>query len=176
MKDKKDIYTYLKDTNDRVYEQLSYAEAKHAVVIGLMGAALFAIISIIIDIKEFNVLWLQIILGVMSLSLFIAMIVSFSSFYPHRKTLNKQRKRNLFFYGDLAKADNGEDYLYQLKIDDDIDKQLAEQNIVVSRIIERKHVLFQVVLKLSLASMILPYYLVLIIEQIILLVKWRNHK
>ena len=60
-----DEYTnldYLKDVNDRIYEQLSYAEAKHAVLIGFIGAAIFALIGIIIDIgtNSLNLLWLQI--------------------------------------------------------------------------------------------------------------------
>ena len=163
-------YTYLKDANDRIYEQLTYAEAKHAVIIGLLGGAIFAIIGIIIDICNCNLMWLQIILGVMAFSMLIAIIVSLSSFYPDRKKIKKAEESNLFFYRDIAQISDGEKYIQQLG-QADINKHLAEQNIKVSQIIEQKHKKFKIVLNLLLASILLPYYIVLLAMLVVQIIK-----
>lgn len=157
---------YLKETNMRIYEQLSYAEAKHAVLIGLIGAAIFAIVGIIIDLKDNSkLLWLQILLGIMAVSFLITLLISISSFNPARSTLNKDKK-NLYFYGDIASFKNGEEYVKYIKEIDEcgnLTLQLAEQNIIVSKIINRKHDKFQICWHLTIASVFLPYYIFLAI-------------
>ncbi len=167
-------YTYLKDANDRIYEQLTYAEAKHAVVIGLLGAAIFAIIGIIIDIFDSNLMWLQILLGIMAFSMLIAIIVSLSSFYPDRKKIKNAEKSNLFFYSDIAQISDGEKYIQQLG-QADINKHLAEQNIKVAQIIEQKHRKFRIVLNLLLASILLPYYIALIVKLIVQIIRKKKN-
>ena len=160
----KDKYEYLKYMNDRIYEQLTYAETKHAVLLGLVGIAVFALIGIIIDINDCNLVWLQIILGIKVCSNLIAMLVSLSSFYPNVKSLNKE-KFNLFFYGDIAELKNGENYIEEIEktSDSDLQKRIAEQNIYVSKMITTKHNKFKIALNLIIASVILPYYIILLI-------------
>ena len=154
---------YLQFMNEKIYSQLSYAEAKHAVLSGLVGAALFALIGVIIDIGGLGVCWLQIILGIMALSMVATLTVSISSFYPFNKTLNINRKYNLFYYGDIAKIRNGAEYREIIDKTEDEDDQLSEQNILISQIIMRKHKMFVIALNLLFASIFLPYYLVLIV-------------
>ena len=154
---------YLKDANDRIYEQLSYAEAKHAVLIGFVGAAIFSIIGIIIDLKDSNLLWLQIWLGIIASTLLAPLIVSFLSFYPNTKTLKANRK-NLYFYGDIAKYKNAELYLKDIHKAEDLNTHIAEQNIMVSSIVIKKHNKFSFALKLCAASIFPPYYLVILVQ------------
>ena len=154
---------YLKDANDRIYEQLSYAEAKHAVLIGFVGAAIFSIIGIIIDLKDSNLLWLQIWLGIIVSTLLVPLIVSFLSFYPNTKILKANRK-NLYFYGDIAKYKNAESYLKDIHKAEDLNTHIAEQNIIVSSIIMKKHRKFSIALKLCAASIFPPYYLVILVQ------------
>lgn len=91
------------------------------------------------------------------------LIVSLASFYPFNKTLNPNRKYNLFFYGDIAKICNGAEYIEKIDDIEDGSVQLAEQNILISKIIMRKHNMFVIALNLLFASIFLPYYLVLIV-------------
>lgn len=162
---------YLQFMNEKIYSQLSYAEAKHAVLSGLVGAALFALIGVIIDIGDLGLCWLQIILGVMAASMVATLIVSLASFYPFNKTLNPNRKYNLFFYGDLAKICNGAEYIEKIDDIEDGVVQLAEQNILLSKIIMRKHNMFVIALNLLFASIFLPYYLGLIVFVLIRQIK-----
>lgn len=154
---------YLQFMNEKIYSQLSYAEAKNTVLSGLVGAALFALIGVIIDIGDLGLCWLQIILGVMAASMVATLIVSLASFYPFNKTLNPNRKYNFFFYGDIAKICNGAEYIEKIDDIEDGSVQLAEQNILISKIIMRKHNMFVIALNLLFASIFLPYYLVLIV-------------
>lgn len=161
-----ELHNHLKDANDRIYEQLSYAEAKHAVLIGFVGAAIFSIIGIIIDLKDENLLWLQIWLGVIAATLLAPLIISFLSFYPNTKTLKVNRK-NLFFYGDIAKYKNSGSYLSDINKCGDLNTHIAEQNILVSSIVMKKHSMFSIALKLCAASIFPLYYLVILVQCII---------
>lgn len=149
--------------NNVIYSQLSYAEAKNAILSGLVGSALFALIGVIIDINDFGLQWLQIILGVMALSLLITLIVSLTSFYPNTKTFN-DKEENMFYYGDIAKQRRVEEYLEKTRDPNKNLIQLAGQNIILSNMILRKHKIFVITLKLFIASIILPYYIVLLIK------------
>lgn len=167
-KEELELHEYLKEANDRIYEQLSYAETKHAVLLGFIGAAIFAIVSIIIDLKDSNLLWLQILLGTMAFSMIIPLIISLSSFYPN---LKKLRDNNLYFYGDIGKFKSAEEYIGKFNESSDLDEQLAEQNITVSSIVFSKHKKFKIALQFCIASIFLPYYIGLIIILILKLTK-----
>lgn len=161
-----ELHNHLKETNERIYEQLSYAEAKHAVLIGFVGAAIFSIIGIIIDLSESGPVWLQIWLGVIDATLLAPLIISFLSFYPKTKTL-KANIKNLFFYGDIAKYKDAELYLNDITKSANLNIQIAEQNIIVSSIVMKKHNKFSIALKLCAASIFPPYYLVILFQFII---------
>lgn len=163
---KEDLNNYLKEANDRIYEQLSYAEAKHAVLIGFVGAAIFSIVGIIIDLKDANLLWLQIWLGVIAATQLAPLIISFLSVYPNTKTLKDNRK-NLYFYGDIAKYKNSGSYLSDINKCGDLNTHIAEQNIIVSSIVIKKNKRFSIALKLCAASIFPPYYLVILVQCII---------
>lgn len=169
--DKEELEEYLKDANDRIYEQLSYAEAKHAVLIGFLGAAIFSLIGIIIDLKEFNLMWLQVWIGVVAVLLLAPFVVSITALYPNRKTL-KKKTRNLYFYGDISKFTDDNDYLTKVKDDADLSVNLANQNIQVSKIVTKKHDKFSLALNLCLASLFPIHY----IGIIVLLILWHKQK
>lgn len=171
--EKEERDNYLKETNDRIYEQLSYAEAKHAVLIGFVGAAIFSIIGIVIDLRDTGPLWLQIWLGVIAATLLAPLIISFLSFYPNTKALKADRK-NLYFYGDIAKYGDAEVYLSDIGKNEELNTHLAEQNIKVSSIVMNKHKKFTIALKLCAASIFPPYYLVIFVQFIIKIAKEKN--
>lgn len=167
-----DEYTnldYLKDVNDRIYEQLSYAEAKHAVLIGFIGAAIFALIGIIIDIgtNSLNLLWLQIWIGVIVGLLILPLGVSLSSFSPNTKKKDTGKGNNLYFYGDISKYKSVELYLDEIINCSDIERHLASQNMQVSLIITKKHSKFILALNLCFASFFPLHY----IGTVILMIK-----
>lgn len=163
------LHEYLKEANDRIYEQLSYAETKHAVLLGFIGATIFAIVGIIINLKDSNLLWLQILLGAMAFTMIIPLIISLISFYPNRSKLRENK--NLYFYGDIGTFKNAEEYLDKINNSLDLEKQLAEQNITVSSIVSRKHNKFKIALQFCIASIFPPYYLVLMVMAINKLIK-----
>ena len=169
-KEEIEVHEHLKEVNDRIYEQLSYAETKHAVLLGFIGVALFAIVSIIIELRDLDLIWLQILLSVMAGSLVFPLIISLASFFPNRSKLNQERKANLYFYEDVQKFKDAEEYLDKINDSLDLDKQLAEQNITVSSIVSKKHNKFKIALHLCVASIFPPYYLVLIIMAINMLI------
>ena len=150
----------LKEMNEIIYNQLSYAETKHAVLIGLVGAAIFAIVGIIVDINNpcsQLIVGIQIGLGYVALSLTVALLISLFSFSPK---LKKLRETNLYFYGDIAKYNDARKYIGDVDGSVDLEEQLGEQNIVVSQIILSKHKKFKIALNITIASLLPPYYLV----------------
>ena len=155
---------YLNSCNDRIYEQLTFAETKNAILSGLLGAAIFGFINLLIDLYSPELLWLVIVLGVSTLSMIIALIISLSSFIPIVSALGGER--NLYFYGDIAKFNKGKEYLETLEQADNLEVQLAEQNIKVSQIICRKHRKFSIALDFTIAALLPFYYFYMIIKLI----------
>lgn len=162
-----DVETYLKYTNDRIYEQLTYAETKHAVLIGFVGATIFAIVGVIFEIKGCNLTWLKICLGVIAGFLLVPLFISFSSFFPNTNGLKKD-KRNIYFYGDIAKYNDTETYLSEIANCQDPEKHLAAQNIQVSAIIMKKHKKFKLSLYCCIASIIPVFYIYIFIALFLL--------
>ena len=166
----------LKEMNEIIYNQLSYAETKHAVLIGLVGAAIFAIVGIMVDINNpcsQLIIGIQIGLGYVALSLTIALLISLFSFFPK---LNKLRENNLYFYGDIAKYNDARKYVDDVERSADLEEQLAEQNIVISQIILSKHKKFKIALNITIASLLPPYYLAWAIMAICIKVRLRHEK
>ncbi len=155
---------YLENSNNRIYEQLSYAEAKNGVLIGLLGAAIIALINLAL---EETLDWrISLILYILSGVFMISLIVSICSFFPNTKALTK--KRNIYFWGDIAGLENAEEYKAWLEDESvNLEDQLAEQNIQVSRIIRRKHKMFSIALKIMLSGLIPPLIIFYLIKGLI---------
>ena len=162
--DKETKEKHLASCNDRIYEQLTFAETKNAILSGLLGAAIFGFINLIIDLYTPDLLWLIIILGISTLSMIIALIISLSSFIPIVSALGTEK--NLYFYGDVAKFNKGKEYIDALEKAENLDEQLAEQNIKVSQIICRKHKKFSIALDFTIAALLPFYYFYMIIKLI----------
>ena len=153
----------IKEMNEIIYNQLSYAETKHAVLVGLVGAAIFAIVSIIVDINDPSsrvIIGIQIGLGYVAFSLTVALLLSLFSFLPKLNKQSKTRAINLYFYGDIANYIDAQKYVNDVDESVDLSQQLAEQNIVISQIIMAKHKKFKIALNITIASLIPPYYLI----------------
>ena len=96
MKDKKQ--KYLEMTNNRIYEQLSYAEAKNGVLVGLLSAIILALLGLAFDESSEKVV--DIILYIYSGILGLSLVISLISFFPNTDPLGK--KANLYFWGNIA--------------------------------------------------------------------------
>ncbi|MFA7436232.1 MAG: Pycsar system effector family protein [Bacilli bacterium] len=156
-----DVLEILKKINDRLYEQLVYAETKHAILIGFSSAAIFGLTNLILKKSIMNMTWLIILLGSMILFLFFSILCSLISFYPIRGT--KDNKFNIYFYGNIEKIENSNAFIDIIKKCDN-SCSLADQNIVISKIITRKHNIFQLSLILCICGLFLPFVLVVILK------------
>ena len=162
MKDKKQ--EYLEATNNRIYEQLSYAEAKNGVLVGLLSAIILALLGLVFDESTGKVadIILYIYIGILGLSL----VISLMSFFPNTDPLGK--KENLYFWGNIANFSDDKEYLESVELEKDgFDNQLARQNIQVARIIRRKHILFSVSLKISAISIFPPLIIYFLVKGIV---------
>ncbi len=126
--------------NDIVYGQLTFAEAKNGVLVGLLGAGIVSLLIWSFDCG--TPCWLSITLWCISTILMISLLLSLASFIPNTRTLH-QGKKNDFFWGDIARYSNSEDYLQSFSDKQAMIEDLAQQNIQVSRIIARKNKLFR---------------------------------
>jgi phosphate/sulfate permease len=165
---KKKIMT-LKDIFENTNNWLKYAEAKHTVLIGLIGAGLFGIHNYADSFCNWKLIfqfWI-----ILSVTLFvISCLVSLISFMPilyplKRKRIKPNRELNLIYFKDIALTEPHE-YLSLLNISDQdkISKSLAEQIIANSRIAAHKFNLFSVSLWLVLIGIFPPFFLILFIK------------
>ena len=162
MKDKKQ--EYLEATNNRIYEQLSYAEAKNGVLVGLLGAVILALLGLAFDEKTGKIA--DIILYIFSGMLGLSLSISLMSFFPNTDPLGK--KPNLYFWGNIAAFSNEEEYLKSFEDKkDELEDQLARQNIQVARIIRRKHMLFSLSLKIIAIAIFPPLIIYFLIKGIL---------
>ncbi len=147
---KKEYYT---EANNIIYGQLTYAETKNGVLIGFLGAAIIALLTLAFD--EMTGKTIDIILYAYSAILGVALFCSLCSFFPNTNTLNN--KRNLYFWGDIANFQNADDYeKVFFQEEKDLEKHLANQNIQVSRIIKRKNKLFAIALQIVSVALFPP--------------------
>jgi hypothetical protein len=152
---------YLIFMNERIYEQLIYAETKNSLFAGILGAAIWALFSISI-----NCLLLEIYIYIIAFSFCISLMIIVFSFYPITRTLHE--KKNLFFGGDISKIENGQIYLNDISdVNDHLLEQLAEQNIMVSKIVLRKHKYFSLSMKIFVFG-ILPFLYIFLIANYII--------
>ena len=76
-----DRIDYLKNINDRIYEQLAYAETKNGIMIGLLTAILGVIAGVFIAGIQLCC-WLEIYFWLILATFTIALIVCIFSFFP----------------------------------------------------------------------------------------------
>ena len=164
--DVNDRIDYLKKMNDRIYEQLAYAETKNGIMIGLLTAIIGVIAGVFIAGIQLCC-WLEIYFWLILATFTIALIVCIFSFFPVLQTLQNTPKPNLFFYGDLAKLNSVEEYVHQITNCADIATHIEAQNIQVSKIIIRKHKCFKISLHFIMAGVLLPIYLIYLIVMVV---------
>lgn len=130
---------YYKEANDRIYEQLTFAEAKNGVLIGLYTAIIFGLINLFFECLP---CWAEIVLGISLGLMAIGLIISILSFIPNIKTLNNEK--NLYFWGDISKIHNFKEYENCLNKKEGLFEDLASQNIHVAKIVAKKNKLFSI--------------------------------
>ncbi len=155
--------------NEIVYSQLTFAEAKNGVLVGLLGAGIVSLLSWSFD--SGTPFWLSITLWCISTILTISLLLSLASFIPNTRTLH-QGEKNDFFWGDIAKYSSSEDYLQSFSDKQAMIEDLAQQNIQVSRIIARKNKLFLAAVYCVL--IIIPFGVFIAVVHIIM--KLHNHE
>ena len=160
-------YSYYKEANDRIYEQLTFAEAKNGILIGLYTAIIFGLINLFFECLP---CWSKIILSISLVLMAVGLFICLLSFVPNVKT--HKNERNLFFWGDIAKLRDFNEY------DDLIDKEeillenLAKQNIHVAKIVAKKNKIFSISINYLFAG-IFPLH---IIGAIIITIKTITNK
>lgn len=152
----------LHKANDIIYGQLTFAEAKNGVLVGLLGAVIVSLLAWSFDGE--TQCWLAITIWCISAMLAVSLLLSVVSFIPNTKTLCPTKKNN-FFWGDIAKYGGSEDYLQSFSSEQSMIDDLAQQNIQVSRIIARKNKLFRAAVYCLL--LIIPFGIIIMLIQII---------
>ena len=165
--DNEEKYNYYKEANDRIYEQLTFAEAKNGVLIGLYTAIIFGLINLFFECLP---CWGKIILGVSLSFTAIGMIICLISFIPNVKTLKNER--NLFFWGDIAKLSDFNEYDSLINKKEILLENLAKQNIHVAKIVAKKNKIFSISINYLFAG-IFPLH---IIGAIIITIKLLKNK
>lgn len=153
---------YLKSMNERVYEQLSYAETKNGILLGLLTAIIGVLVSTLVGDIDIPC-GLKIYLAILTATFSISLISCLLSFFPNLKVLKNSPNPNLYFYGDLAKFDTTDAYDDNIEKTQDRIMHLEAQNIHVSKIIMRKHRFFTIAIHCIFAGLVLPLYLGFII-------------
>ena len=139
----------LKEILNNVIDWLKFAEAKNATFIAFNGAGIIGICSFIKDIPE-NYLFRKSYIFFLLIIFLISTIILLISFIPVLTPLNHKHKytnrnSNVIFFGDLSQLTTEEllkKYCKNKKFKD-IDKDIAAQIIINSRIALRKFTYFK---------------------------------
>lgn len=151
---------YLMRMNERVYEQLSYAETKNGILLGLLAAIIGVMVGVLVG--DARILYgLKIYLVILTVCFSVSLISCLLSFFPNCKVLKNSPNPNIYFYGSLAKFETANEYNENIRKmhEHEEDLHLEAQNIQVSRIIVRKHKYFTVAIHFIFASLVLPIYI-----------------
>lgn len=147
-------------------EWLRFAEAKNGAVVALNSAIGMAAIAIYADATKVGCLVNAIFFSSM-IALFLAVAVALLSFAPILKATTLPAKKaitsgNLFFFGNTARM-NQETLLNLIagSLENDpspseIEKDIANQVLINSRITTRKFLLFEISMWLTLSALITP--------------------
>lgn len=132
--------------NDRIFEQLSFADNKLNFILVsatmLLSGAIAGVISLIVGINWDLSWWKWVILAYLCwmIILFAASVIfCLEGIKPNLNKLDATGKRNIYFYGDIGKFDGAESYLKAIE-KNSLEDDLALENIEVSRIVCNKHV------------------------------------
>jgi len=153
----------LKEIFDNTNNWLKFAEAKHAVLIGFLGAGLWGILNLVEYPCSWNIFFK--IYLIWSVSMFvISSIISLISFFPilyplRRTKVSNKKNLNPIYFKDLASMEPKE-LINQMNLNNyasgNINLKLAEQIIINSRIALYKHKLFIVAMWFILLGLIPP--------------------
>lgn len=156
----------------KVVDWVKYAEAKNAVLVVFDSSLLIALLSLLADKQNTFLIpcWYIIISIVL---LIVSAALSLFSFMPilkiiHFNNTNKTEELNLFHFGDIAQI-NAETYIDLLKIRygfdccSEIDKDLANQILVNSRVAVYKLRIFRIALWLTLSVFLSPLVLLVLV-------------
>ena len=164
----------VKNANDRIYEQLTFAEAKNGVLLGLLTAVILGIANFI-DYDK-NPLWLFIYFVIAIISMGLGVLLCALSFVPNKKTLDKSPSPNLYFWGDIANFKNVDEYNKALSnVEDDFD-HLEAQNIQVPRIIARKYCFFNYALHMFIAGVFPIHWIGIVVLGIRFLLRKKHRR
>jgi hypothetical protein len=146
----------LKNMLDRVYEQLSYAETKNGVLLGVFGAIIAILAGFVVaDIP----CWLKIYLGIIAGIFLCGMLLCIWSFFPNTSTIEDSPRPNFYFWGDMASFKSPQDFLNKIENCENIDEHILAQCVQVSRIIRRKHRFFVNALHILVAGILPPFWI-----------------
>lgn len=161
----------LKDIFDNTNSWLVFAEAKHAVLIGLVGTGLFGIHNYLDSFCSWKLpfkIWTVFCVVLFVISCFVSLLSFMPILYPLDKKNKKPNKElNLIYFKDIALVEP-EEYLSLLDISnqDKMSKKLAEQIIINSRIAVHKYNLFSISLCLVITGIFPPFILIYIVKVI----------
>jgi hypothetical protein len=161
-----------KEIFDNTNNWIIYAEAKHTVLIGLIGAGLFGIHNYADGFCSWKLIF-QIWIVLCGILFAISCLISLISFLPILYPLKNKRKKpqselNLIYFKDIATTEPSE-YLSLLDISnrDKLSISIAEQIIINSRIAVHKFNLFSVSLWFVLIGVFPPFILILFIKNLL---------
>jgi hypothetical protein len=152
----------LKEILDRFQHLSDYAETKLGVLIAFNSALIFGLLSIYKD-QSFSARYVIIIVAILNgISLFFA----FSGVFAKRKNSHSSshifENKNFYYFKYVAQL-NESTFLEQIKSDysltsqnENIEKHLSNQIVVLARNAERKFRLFNIAIWFTIASLITP--------------------
>ena len=157
----------LRDIFENTNNWLKYAEAKHVILIGFVGAGLFSTLNLLEHFCNWNIV-LQVWIYFCITLFIISCLISLTSFMPilfPLKNKKQTKKINLIYFKDIATKEP-EEYLLLLGISnpDSISLSLSEQIIINSRIAVYKFKLFSISLWLILIGLFPPFAFILFIK------------
>lgn len=162
----------LKDVLVTVNDWLKFAEAKHSVLIGLLGGAFFALLLARDELVGCS-FWLSLWVNVVLICMLIAAVISLYSFVPVLDFVVRPGKRkypvlgNPLYFGDIAYMSTNE-LMQRFGSDQQTEqhKYVAEQVIVNSRITLRKYKLFTRAIILVLLGIVPPIGIFALVKNI----------
>jgi hypothetical protein len=148
----------VQDVNDRLYDQIVYAETKNAIFVGLFGAAIFAVISLDPDGQVIFEFWKWYFLGVLAIGLGVTLL----SFMPQTGKTNSNQPSNPYFWKDIMAFVSVAEYRKAIdQSQTSIESLLMEQNLYLAAIVNRKHVFFKSTLAILFGGIFPPFFLFL---------------
>lgn len=161
----------LKDIFDNTNSWLKYAEAKHTVLLGFIGAGFFGIHNFVKGFCSWNLffqIWIVSFIICLVISCLIALMSFMPILYPLKKKKSKRNQNlNPIYFKDIALTEANE-LLKMLneETNENIKVKLAEQIIINSRITVYKFRLFTISIWLVFIGIIPPISIIALIIMI----------